>query len=80
MYACKKLDKSGAGEKPVAFLESLVLGEVEHKQHESLGVWFVDLCGLSEANHYNITSSCFSGRIGSKEDSFATMSLPARPK
>ncbi|KAJ4877375.1 GDP-L-galactose phosphorylase 1 [Raphanus sativus] len=28
LYVCQKLEKSCAGEKPVAFLESLVLGEV----------------------------------------------------
>uniref|UniRef100_A0A1J3FFY8 GDP-L-galactose phosphorylase 1 n=1 Tax=Noccaea caerulescens TaxID=107243 RepID=A0A1J3FFY8_NOCCA len=54
LYACKKLDKSGAGEKlvishetkepPVAFLESLVLGEWEDRFQRGLFRYDVTAC------------------------------------
>ncbi|KAF3533623.1 hypothetical protein DY000_02038510 [Brassica cretica] len=44
LYACKKLDKSGVGEKPVAFLESLVLGEWEDRFQRGLFRYDVTAC------------------------------------
>ncbi|KAJ4869163.1 GDP-L-galactose phosphorylase 1 [Raphanus sativus] len=44
LYACKKLEKSCAGEKPVAFLESLVLGEWEDRFQRGLFRYDVTAC------------------------------------
>ncbi|KAG2244833.1 hypothetical protein Bca52824_093305 [Brassica carinata] len=44
LYACKKLEKSGDGEKPVAFLESLVLGEWEDRFQRGLFRYDVTAC------------------------------------
>lgn len=95
LYAFKKLDKlvsdNGSadheerGEPPVAFLDSLLLGEVSFRSLKADEGW-IDHWLFRSSSSYRLLSVkghvfCLcSGRIACREGCFAMMSLPAKPR